>query len=166
MTELRDGALLLRPVNEDDVPAIAAACQDAEIPRWTSVPSPYGEEDARKFVTTVRNAFAIVDSASGELLGTIGFDALPDGKAHIGYWVKREARGRGIASRALAFLARWTLTEGGFARAQLVAEPDNRASLRVAENAGFRREGLLRSYIELKGRRPDVLMYSLLPEDL
>jgi ribosomal-protein-alanine N-acetyltransferase len=166
VTELRDGALLLRPVNEDDVPAIAAACQDPEIPRWTSVSSPYSEDDARKFVATARNASAIVDSPSGELLGTIGFDVPPDGKAHIGYRVNREARGRGTASGTLALLARWALTEGGFARAQRVVQPENRASLCVAESAGFRREGLLRSYVELKGRRPDVLMYSLLSEDL
>jgi RimJ/RimL family protein N-acetyltransferase len=166
VTELHDDTLLLRPVAEDDVPALTAACQDPEIPRWTSVPSPYTEDDACAFVGKARHAFAIVESDSGELLGTIGFDVLPDGRAQLGYWVKREARGRGVASRALSMLARWLLTECGFARVQLIAEPANGASRRVAERAGFRREGLLRSYIELKGRRPDVLMYSLLPEDL
>jgi RimJ/RimL family protein N-acetyltransferase len=45
-------------------------------------------------------------------------------------------------------------------------EPDNLASIRVAERAGFRREGRLRDYIELKGSRRDVYMYSLLPEEL
>jgi hypothetical protein len=47
---LSDGDILLRPFTEDDVPAIVAACQDPEIPRWTRVPSPYTEADARAFV--------------------------------------------------------------------------------------------------------------------
>lgn len=49
---------------------------------------------------------------------------------------------------------------------QLIVEPANAASIRVAENAGFRREALLRSYIELKGTRRDVYLYALLAEDV
>jgi hypothetical protein len=32
--------------------------------------------------------------------------------------------------------------------------------------AGFEREGLLRSYSEIDGRRRDAVLYSLLPSDL
>ena len=42
-----------RPYTEDDAPAVAAACQDPEIPRWTTVPIPYSDEDARQFVAAV-----------------------------------------------------------------------------------------------------------------
>jgi RimJ/RimL family protein N-acetyltransferase len=49
---------------------------------------------------------------------------------------------------------------------QLVTEPENVASQQVAEKAGFTREATLRSYIELKGRRRDAVMFSLLPDDL
>jgi hypothetical protein len=63
---LEDGDIALRPYTEDDVPAITAACQDTEIPPWTSVPSPYTEEDARRFVRGLENvyAFAVVDTAT------------------------------------------------------------------------------------------------------
>lgn len=84
----------------------------------------------------------------------------------VGYWVKREARGRGVATRALRLLSRWAFDELGARRVQLIAQPENLASQRVAEKAGFQREGLLRAYAELKGRRPDFHMYSLLPGDL
>jgi len=56
--------------------------------------------------------------------------------------------------------------EHGFARLQLIVEPENLASIRVAEKAGFRREARLRSYIELRGARRDVYMYALLRENL
>ena len=167
MAALEDDAIALRPFVEDDVPAITAACQDPDIPRWTHVPSPYTEEDARAYVREAgETAFAIVDRRSGELLGSIGFRLHHEAIGEFGYWVKREARGRGVAARALRLLSRWALAEHGLARLQLMTEPENAASQRVAETAGFRREGVLRSYAVLKGRRRDFVMFSLLPEDL
>lgn len=165
---LEDGDLALRPFTEADVPAIAAACQDPEIPRWTSVPSPYTEEDARAFVRGggKERSFAVVDAQTDGLLGSVGFWLEADGRAGFGYWTRKEARGRGVASRALRLLAGWAAHEHDLARLQLVVEPANAASVRVAEKAGFRREGLLRSYIELKGTRRDVYLYALLPEEM
>lgn len=164
---LEDGDVVLRPFVDADVPAIVAACLDPEIPRRTSVPSPYTEEDARSFLAGSPNvhSFAIVD-ADDELLGCVGYQLLNHSRATFGYWVARQARGRGVATRALRLLSRWALREHRLARVQLIVEPDNLASVRVAENAGFRREALLRSYIELKGRRRDVYLYALVAEDL
>jgi RimJ/RimL family protein N-acetyltransferase len=47
-----------------------------------------------------------------------------------------------------------------------VTAPDNEASQRVAEKAGFTREGLLRRYVEIKGKRRDAVVFSLLPDEL
>ena len=164
--EARD--IALRAFTGADVPAIVEACQDPEIPRWTSIPSPYSEEDARRFLAGRPDShdFAVVDAGTDELLGAVGFELVGDSRGHFGYWLKKEARGRGIASRALRLLARWAATEYGLARLQLVVEVRNIASIRVAERAGFEREGLLRSYLTIKGTRRDVYMYSLLAEDL
>ncbi len=144
---------------------MVAACQDPEIPRWTRVPSPYGEADARDFLSRASDVSAIVDAGTEEFLGTISWWWVAD-NVQLGYWVKREARGRGVATRALILLSRWAFAELGVARVQLLTEPENRASQRVAEKAGFRREALLRSYVELKGTRRDVYMYALLGEEL
>jgi RimJ/RimL family protein N-acetyltransferase len=162
---LEDGRIALRPLAEEDVPALVAACQDPEIPRWTSVPTPYTEEDAREFLRRAEGVSAILDAATSDFLGTIGWRWV-DGNVQFGYWVKREARGRGVATRALRLLSRWAVAELGAARLQLLTEPENDASQRVAEKAGFRREALLRAYVDLRGRRPDVYMYALLREDL
>jgi RimJ/RimL family protein N-acetyltransferase len=162
---LEDDAIALRDRTEADVPAISAACQDPEIARWTQVPSPYTEDDARAFVADFPNARLIVDVETNELLGSIGWRWV-DQNVQVGYWVKREARGRGVATRALRLLSRWAFDELRARRVQLLTEPDNKASQRVAEKAGFTAEGKLRSYIELKGRRRDAIMYGLIPEDL
>ncbi len=161
---LEDGDVALRPLTEEDVPEVVAACQDPEIPRWTLVPSPYTEDDAREFLAGASDVSAIVDAESGEFLGAIGWHWV-DGNVQVGYWVKREARGRGVATRALRLLSRWAFAELGAARIQLLTEPENPASQRVAEKAGFRREALLRSFVDLKGRRADVYMYALLRDD-
>jgi RimJ/RimL family protein N-acetyltransferase len=164
---LEDGEIALRPPSVEDVPAIVEACQDPEVPRWTRVPSPYREEDARTFLAGAsESSFAVVDSRTGELVGMIGVRDVGDSVGQIGYWVKREARGRGVATRALRLVSEWGFEELRLARLQLIAEPENVASQRVAEKAGFQRDGLLRAFAEMKGRRPDFYMYSLLPEDL
>jgi RimJ/RimL family protein N-acetyltransferase len=70
-----------------------------------------------------------------------------------------------VASEALRQLVGRAF-ELGFARIQLLVDPENTASVRVAENAGFRREGVMRGWMDLRGSRPDLVMYALLPGDV
>jgi RimJ/RimL family protein N-acetyltransferase len=177
---LSDGVVALRFFVDDDVPAIAAACAEAEIARWLDqIPQPYTEADARAYVDLcgacwrerTMSTFAITDATTGELLGSVGvrhLGGLEEGTSEVGYWVKREARGRGVATQALRVVCAWALEQPGIARLQLRADVENRPSQRVAENAGFRREGVLRSarYNARVGRRVDFVLYSLLPGEL
>jgi RimJ/RimL family protein N-acetyltransferase len=176
---LSDDVVSLRPWTEHDVPEIAAACREEEIARWLDqVPQPYTETDAREYVAVTRrgwrdgtlSAFAITDAETGEVVGSIGLHWLDPGQAvgEVGYWVKREARGRGMASRALRLASSWAIEECGLQRLQLRADEQNVASQRVAEKAGFTREGVLRSsrYNARQRRRVDFVMYSLLPDEL
>ena len=166
--ELRDGELTLRPFTLGDVPAITRACQDPEIQRWIPViPRPYTDEDARSFVTAedLGHQFAIVEE--GELIGSIGMRVNSFATGHIGYWCAKEARGRGLTPRALRLIARFGLEELGLGRLELITDPDNLASQRVAEKVGFRREAVLRSHLlHPDGRRRDSVMFSLLPGEL
>lgn len=73
------------------------------------------------------------------------------GVAEVGYWVRREARGRGYATRATRLVSESGIHELALSRIQLHAFPENVASQRVAEKAGFTREGILRSYREVRG---------------
>jgi RimJ/RimL family protein N-acetyltransferase len=86
---------------------------------------------------------------------------------HVGYWLAAGARGRGLTSAALQALSRWAFEELGLGRVELVTDPDNIASQRVAEKAGFTREGVLRSIlVNRDGSRRDGVMFSLLPDEL
>jgi RimJ/RimL family protein N-acetyltransferase len=168
---MRDGTLELRRWREEDVPAIHAACQDPEILRWLPlIPRPYTLEDARAFVADEvglgRYQYAIVED--GRLVGSIGMRVNEVNRVgHIGYWCAREARGRGLVTRALRLLSRYGFDELGLGRLELITDPDNVASQRLAEKVGFRREGVLRSHLlHPDGRRRDSVMFSLLPGEL
>ena len=173
--ELRADGFALRPWEAGDAPAVTVACQDSEIARWLPmIPAPYTEIDAREFLEQSRLSwdlgeaynFALVDD-EGELLGSIGMRVLRFRTGHIGYWVSRGARGRDIATNALKTLCRWAADDLGLKRLELMTDPENIASQRVAEKAGFRREGILRSALEYRdGSRSDSVVFSLLPEDL
>ncbi|HYZ77359.1 MAG TPA: GNAT family N-acetyltransferase [Gaiellaceae bacterium] len=176
---LTDGVVTLRAWQDDDAPAIVAAIDgDPEIATWLdAVPQPYRIVDARDYLAQCRRSwadgtgapFAILD-ADRNIVGSIGarFGDPLQAVAEVGYWVGRAARGRGCATRALRLLARWLFDEAGIERLQLQADLRNEASLRVAEKAGFTREGVLRSarLNERRGERVDFVMFSLLPGEL
>ena len=101
-------------------------------------------------------------------VGSIGLwlRDLDQGRASIGYWVVGSARGRGAAGRALTALAAWALGPLGIPRLELYVEPWNLPSIRTAEQAGFVREGLLRSWQVVGAERRDLYGYSLLASDI
>jgi RimJ/RimL family protein N-acetyltransferase len=64
-------------------------------------------------------------------------------------------------------LSHWAFESLGLGRVELVTDPENIASQRVAEKAGFQREGVLRSMLlNRDGSRRDGVIFSLLPDDL
>jgi RimJ/RimL family protein N-acetyltransferase len=168
--ELVDDEIMLRPWTEGDVPALVAALNDPEIPRWIPViPRPYTEEDALAYVRGevhgLEHTWAV--TVDGAPIGSIGMRTNESRVGHIGYWCAREARGRGFTTRALRMVSRYAIEELQFGRLELITDPDNHASQRVAEKVGFRREGVLRSHLlHPDGRRRDSVMFSLLPGEL
>ena len=178
---LSDGVVVLRPWRLDDVASLVEICNgDEELAYWLDrLPQPYTEEDAREYVAYSdagwrgegeETPFAVLDAASGELLGASGiFWHDPEqGVAEVGYWTGRGARGRGVATRSVRLLAGWVLGELGCERLELRADTRNEPSLRVAEKAGFTREGVIRSARTnaRDGRRIDYAVYSLLRREL
>jgi RimJ/RimL family protein N-acetyltransferase len=110
----------------------------------------------------------IVDADTDGLLGAVGIHGLnpENSRCSAGYWVAADARGQGVATRGLQLLCGFAFDSLGVARIELWIDPQNVASLRVAERVGFAREGLLRSFMQIGGERRDMLMYSLLPGEL
>jgi RimJ/RimL family protein N-acetyltransferase len=164
----------VRPLRASDAPALVRACQDPEIPRWTRVPRPYLLEDARTFAAVAATeaaaglgvALVITDAAAGALLGSIGLMEIDRaaGRAEIGYWLAREARGRGAATRAVGLVAAWAAEELGLGRLEILTHPGNVRSARVAERAGFRPTGETRRMERMPpGRRDGYVVHAWTP---
>lgn len=173
---LGDAAIALRPWRDDDLPALVAELQDPEIPRWTFIPFPYAERDGRAFIARQLHdreagtglALAIEAADGGALLGGVGIEPLDRaaGRGELGYWVAREQRRRGIATRAVKLLSAWALDELGLQRLAILPFAGNAASERVAERAGFARERSLPAHRlhPLSGEVRDMSLFSLTRE--
>jgi RimJ/RimL family protein N-acetyltransferase len=169
--ELCDEDLILRSWTEADAPTLVVACNDPEITHWIpAIPSPYTEKDALAYVRgEVRpEEHSLAITLDGVVVGAIGMGVNSiNYRGRVGYWVAATARGRGVCTRALRLLSRWALDELELQRLDLITDPDNLASQRVAEKVGFRREGVLRAYLcHPDGRIRDSVMFSLLPGEV
>ncbi len=158
---------------ENDIDAIHAACQDPDIPRFTTVPSPYERQDAEEFVAKVADTWAQGHDRTwairhrDELAGMIGFYRVGDGAAEIGYWMARDARGRGLLTEAAQALVGWGFADDGMGlqRIEWRAVVGNLASARVAQRLGFRYEGMLRLGLHSPRGRDDGWIAGLLATD-
>lgn len=168
---LGDGVLTLRPWRKEDA-AVLVDCIDGDeaIARWLDqIPQPYTLAEAHAYLDGLgADAYAIADAATGRVLGSVGLSPIQDGVGEVGYWLRADARGRGLATRAVLLLVRWALAQPQVERVQLRAAVDNLASRRVAERAGFTLEGVLRSahWSPRLRRRLDWALYSILPGEL
>jgi len=152
---LSDGVIILRPLEESDLATIERAGSDAEILKWFDLQrrssADYLAARREAWTEGTGASFAICDaSRPGTSLGQVFIERDDDGRGSVGYWLLEDARGKGRATRAVRLAASWALSEMRLGRLQLHTDPENVASQRVAERAGFTREGVLRAY---NGRR-------------
>jgi [ribosomal protein S5]-alanine N-acetyltransferase len=166
---------VLRRWTESDIGCVEEASRDPDIPSGTTVPARFTPAEGLAWIERQWGrvdkgeglSLAIADAGSDGALGNI--DLLYRRQpltAEIGYWLIPRVRGRGLGSAAVALFARWAVTDAGPARVEALVVPDNIASQRVLEKAGFQREGHPRSYLVFDQQRADALIYSLLPSDL
>jgi RimJ/RimL family protein N-acetyltransferase len=111
----------------------------------------------------VDDPWARVIELEGDPVGGVGaIRRHVPGVAEVGYFVVERARGRGVATQALASYVEWLFAHTEVERVQATVEPWNEASIRALEHCAFEREGLLRRYASWGGERRDVWLYARL----
>ncbi|MGI8662747.1 MAG: GNAT family N-acetyltransferase [Acidimicrobiales bacterium] len=148
--QLADEMVRLRPWHERDAGALAAAWEDEEIWRWTSVPARHEPSDALRWIESepLRRESSLAldlvispaDFTDDRVLGEVGMVPLAGGpaRAELGWWVAPGHRRRSVATRAVGLFASWLRVTLEFS--DLFAEVDvrNPASVWVAEASGLR----------------------------
>ena len=158
------------------MPAIRELYSEADIRRWMGWDEP-PPDDAEALANIERAAdawregrwavFRIVEAATDRVVGGLNLRLADHEIAEVSYFLRRSVRGRGFATRAVRLAARWAFDELGIQRIALRTHLDNLDSQRVAERAGFTREGIERaSRAWPDGTRFDSVVFSLLPRDL
>ncbi len=87
------------------------------------------------------------------------------GLAEIGYALSTPYQRRGFTREALLQLLTDLFRRTSLERIEARCAVDNEPSRKVLEAVGFEREGLLRGYFELAGRRVDNYLYAILRQD-
>jgi RimJ/RimL family protein N-acetyltransferase len=169
------GSIRLDPLTQADAKDAWAMVQDEAIIRFTYLPTSADETFISHWIGRYERGWEDGSRAGFAIRGVddrtyLGFAAivhldLENRQGEIGYMLAREARGRGAAAAAVELLTRWGFDELGLERLELRIDDANEPSKRVAERAGYRFEGVLRSLAFKEGLRTDTGIWSRLPGD-
>ena len=175
---LQTGRLSLGPVEPTDGPEFWLAVDGSRqhLGRWLPW-VPYQSEPASsaRFVEACcadwdngyALRFAVRDRASRTLFGVVGLEACSPlhRSCELGYWLRREATGRGLMTEAAGAIVDLALSALGMNRVRVAAATDNHASLRVITRLGFRFEGIARQAEWCDGRWLDHAVFGRLASD-
>lgn len=102
-----------------------------------------------------------------KISGGIGFHNLDrtNKSTHIGYWLAKDAQGKGIMTRCCTVLIDYLFGDFGLNRVQINCNIDNVRSRAIPERLGFTLEGIHRQVELINGRLGDWAVYSMLKED-
>lgn len=161
----------VHPSHVDDV-FHAVEQSQRELATWFGWAGPHYDRDAAAtFVAEAwiewnqRRAFHFVITRDGEpgVLGVCGLDELSPVRktANLGYWVRSDQTGRGLATHAARLVSGFGFDHAGLQRIELFHAAGNDASGRVALKVGFTFEGVRQQHLELHGRRVDAVSYGL-----
>lgn len=173
-----DSEIVLSKPDTSDIPQFIKYLNDPEIYKFTlAIPHPYAIQDAREFIRIIdgiSNAYgramhwAIRDRKSNLLIGGIGFHCKYQKGSHreeIGYWLAKAFWGKGIMTKVLKTVCSFGFEKLGLKRIEAPIFDFNVASMRVAEKAGFKKEGIVRKAYLKDEIYIDGVMYALIDSD-
>ena len=165
--------LVLREFCDGDAPAVQEYAGDVEVVRYLDW-GPNSAEETAQFLAVARGArdavprtayhLAIALSATGRLIGgcRIEIRSAANGSGDVGYVLDRRHWGQGYATEATRALVGFGFNRLALHRTWATCDVDNRASARVLEKLGMRREGHLRQNARRRGEWRDSYLYAIL----
>ena len=177
--ELKSERVYLRSLNRHDIIPLRDAILESvdTVGVWQDWCHPeFTETDARVWVSNSRQNWStdsryelgIYDNDTHELIGALcvySIDRVAN-LGNLGYWVKTKHQRKGIAFEAGQMMIRFTFEKLNITRLEIVIDPNNQPSRRIAEKLGAQLECLARNRLIFKDHVKDGLLYSLIPSDL
>jgi len=180
--EILDGNLLLKPLRMRDKPAweeVRARNRDWLDPWEATRPIIHGRPDSQLALPSyfgmvrqyAREAKALrsislglwsLESGRPVFIGQITLGGIVFGAmraAHIGYWIDQKYAGRGLTTRAVNAITEYGFSELDLHRIEINLRPENVASEKVAQKAGYIFEGTRIRYLHINGDWRDHLTY-------
>jgi len=177
--ELTDGRIVLRPYRKEDIEATYQAIREslAELSPWLPFAhKDYSIKETRDWIKKRTGEwkkgtgydFAILDAKDETVMGGCGLNRVEklNRSANLGYWVRTSRTGQGTAGAAARLLAKWGFEALKLVRIEILVATDNARSLRAAEKAGAKHEGVLRNRLSLHEKAHDAVMHSLIPGEV
>ncbi len=175
LPELIGERVILRRFRTDDLDDLYAVHSDAEVMRYWSFPAWTELSQARERLANAMAGhdsqrllcWALAERSDDRLIGGVTLFAIDraQGRAEIGYSLRSDRWGRGLAREALQLALAHAFDTLGLRRVEADIDPRNTASCALAERLGFVREGLLREHWHVAGELQDSAMYGLLARD-
>jgi ribosomal-protein-alanine N-acetyltransferase len=166
--------LMLRPLVRGDAEGLHTCFGDAEAMRfWDAAPARDVAETAKRLEETLTTdprwhaGWAVVLKETGQFIGFVNYhNRVPQAqRLAVGYILAAAYWRRGLMTEAMRCFIGHCFSALDAHRIEALIEPENVASMHLAERLGFRREGLLRDRLRVAGRYRSVEMLSLLEED-
>jgi RimJ/RimL family protein N-acetyltransferase len=166
--------LVLRDFVSEDFAGIFSYASDPEVTRFMLY-GPRDETDTRAYLTRMLESqretprltwdLAVVESASGLVIGACDLTLENEREADLGYILGRAWWGRGYAAEAASAMVQAGFEQLALERIFAMCDVSHNASQRVMEKAGLRRIGVVKAAREAKGRSWDMWLYELFLHD-
>jgi RimJ/RimL family protein N-acetyltransferase len=156
--------LVFSPWSESDWLDFKPIATDSEVVRYISEGQPWPDERIQEFVRRQMRClrersyclWKLLEPGAGRMVGFCGMQPLSNSaEIEIGWWLARSHWGRGLATEAARAALRDGFERVGLRRIVAIAQPANRASLRVMEKLGMHYEQ------DTRHKGIDVVLYAV-----
>lgn len=171
MTILQTARLVLRPLALSDAAALLPIFADAETMQyWSRGPILTLDEMREHIQVNISggpkpHGFAVCQTHTGPAQGWTVVYGVQNRMAGAGYILAKQMRGKGYAEEALRAFLDYAFDTLDLHRIHLDIDPENSASIRLAQRIGFRWEGLFRENFHRDGEFLDSIYYAMLARE-